>query len=69
MGGVIQVMCCYLGQPDQDAVDAKNPCGTYYSPELNKVVELCMRREYLMRPSAVDVAEEVVKQKAKFGWV
>ena len=68
MGAIIQVMCRLSKGPEMREVDAGIPCGTAYSPALNKVVAACMRRDVSLRPTVVDVAEEVKKHQEKVGW-
>ena len=67
MGAVIQCMTTTDPMPNQRLVDSGVPCSRNYSKELNHVVMEIMGKNDDHRPSAVDVAEMVVREIGKAG--
>lgn len=55
--GVIQAMCLLLYQPDMSKT--LMPVGRKHGPELNCIVGTCMNADFVRRPTAMDLCQEL----------
>ena len=69
MVGLIQCLCLKSHRPVLDPANLGRPCGSHYSPDLNKVVGRCLVGKYRQRPTAVAVAAQVQRVRERMGLV